>query len=313
MKLFIYATLLSLASAAAVEKRETVQQLANFPGFAENIALRHNGHILVTTLSTSSIHYLNAAGSNTTTLLQPIPGANGISGIVELEKDFFAVAAGIWNTTERRETNASVWTVDFRHTSPTHPTFKKVVDIPETTVLNGLTSIPGTSIVLGSDSAVGAIYAIDAKDRTYSIAIEDGALAPTGPTPNLGVNGIKVHDSKLYFSNSVTGVFGRFPISRSGEAIGPVETVTQFSGSVDSGIDDFAIDEEGNAYISFHPNTIFKVDSQGQQEVIVSGAQQIRDPTSVVLGWGRKGDKVLYASVNTLADPIIGGVDVVYL
>ncbi|KAJ4349520.1 uncharacterized protein N0V89_008136 [Didymosphaeria variabile] len=313
MKLFLSATILSLASAAAVQKHGTVQQLATFPGFAENIAVRHNGHILVTSLSTPSIHYLNPARPNKTTLLQPIPGANGVSGIVELQKDIFAVAAGIWNTTARRETNASVWTVDFRHSSA-HPTLRKIVNIPETTVLNGLTSIPGTSIVLASDSAVGAIYAINVKKHTHSIAIQDSVLAPTGPTPNLGVNGIKVHKSNLYFANSGTGVFGRFPITRSGKPTGPAETVSQFSGSVDSAIDDFVIDEHGNAYISFHPNTVFKVDSHSKQKVIVSGAQQIRDPTSVALGRGsKKGRKALYASVNILADPTVGGVDAIYL
>jgi hypothetical protein len=314
MKLFLSTVLLCLASAAPPQNRATTQQLTSFPGFAENIAVRSDGDILVTSLSTSSIHYLNPTGPNTTTLLPPIPGANGISGIVELTKDVFAVAAGLWNVTARREINATIWTVDFRHSPPAHPVFTKIVDIPETTILNGITSIPGTSIVLASDSDVGAIYAIDVKKRTHSIAIQDSVLAPTGPAPNLGVNGIEVHGSDLYFANSGTGVFGRFPITRAGKAIGPAQTVSRFSGSVNSAIDDFAIDEEGNAFIAFHPNTIFKVDRHGKQEVVVGGEQQVRDPTSVTLGrGGRRGEKVLYASVNILGADIVGGVDAIYL
>jgi hypothetical protein len=314
MKLFLSTVLLCLASAAPPQKYATTQQLTSFSGFAENIAVRSDGDILVTSLSTPSIHYLDPAGPNTTTLLPPIPGANGISGIAELARDVFAVAAGIWNVTGRREINATIWTIDFRHSPHAHPVFTKIVDIPETTVLNGLTSIPTTSIVLASDSEVGAIYAIDVEKRTYSIAIQDCALAPTGPAPNLGVNGIEVHGSDLYFANSGTGVFGRFPISRAGKAIGPAQTVSQFSGSLNSAIDDFAIDEEGNAFIGFHPNTVFKVDRHGKQEVVVSGEQQVRDPTSVALGRGTwRRQKVLYASVNILGADIVGGVDAIYL
>lgn len=313
MKLFTCAVLFCLASAAP-QKRATTQQLTTFPGFAENIVVRHNDHILITSLSTPSIRYLDPAGPNTTTLLPPIPGANGISGISELKPDLFAVAAGIWNTTARRATNETIWTVDFRHASHAHPALTKIVDIPESTALNGLTTIAGTSVVLVSDSAVGAIYAVDVKKRSYSLAIQDRVLAPTGPAPNLGVNGIEVHGGALYFANSGTGAFGRIPISQGGRATGPAEVVARFSGNVNSAIDDFAVDAAGNAYVTFHPNVVFKVDRRGRQEVVVGGEGQVRDPTSVALGRG-KGTrrKVLYASVNTLGADVVGGVDAIYL
>ncbi|KAJ4298857.1 hypothetical protein N0V90_004100 [Kalmusia sp. IMI 367209] len=307
MKLLLLPAVFALGSATH-SGRSSARQLATFPGFAENIAVRHSGDILVTSLTTSSIQLLDPRVSNVTVALPPIPGANGISGIVEVEKDFFAVAAGIWNTTERRETNASVWMIDFRQSPSTRPALKKVVNIPETTALNSFTSIPGSSIVLGSDSNVGAIYSIDIGRRTYSIVNQDNALAPPGPAPSLGVNGIKVYGSYLYFANSGTGVLGRFPISRTGLATGPVQPVSQFNGSTYSGPDDFVIDEDGTVWISFHPNTIYKVDKDGKQEAVVSG-DQILDPTSVTLGrGGEKGKRVLYASVNLLGEQIIGGV-----
>ncbi|OAG00023.1 uncharacterized protein CC84DRAFT_1076353, partial [Paraphaeosphaeria sporulosa] len=249
--------------------------------FAENIAVRPNNHLLITSLSTSALHTLDPYGPNTTTLLPPISNANGISGIAELQPDLFAVSAGLWNTTERRATNETIWTIDFRQAPPA---FTKVVEIPETTILNGLTAIPGTSIVLASDSAIGAIYSVDVGKRSYAIAIQDPILTPVGPAPNLGVNGIEVHGSDLYFANSGRGVLGRFPINRAGRATGEAEVVAQFNASVNSAIDDFAIDEGGIAYVAFHPNTIFKVGRGGKTEVVVSGEGEVRDPTSLALG-----------------------------
>ncbi|PVI01656.1 hypothetical protein DM02DRAFT_613479 [Periconia macrospinosa] len=322
MKLFPLISTFSLATAAAVDKRAAVRQLVNFHGFAENIAIRENGHILITSLQTTSIQYFDPAGPNTTLSLPPIPGANGLTGIVEVEKDVFAVAAGIWNITAQRETNASVWTVDLRaSSSPTKATLKKILEIPETRALNGFTVIPDTSIVLGSDSVLGGIYAIDIVKRTYTLVIQDVLLQPLTPDAFLGVNGIDVFKSALYFANSAKGIFGKIPIADDGTATGPAETISQFNTTVVVGIDDFKIDDEGNAYIAAHPNAIYKVDVGGVQDVIVSG-DEILDPTSLALGRRgghvkKGGAPVIYATVNRYdeADPLnnTGGVAMVTL
>lgn len=315
MKLLLPTLFLTIAP-AAIESHVTARQLATFGGFAENIAVRENGGILVTSLTTSSIQYFDPSDQNPLETLRSIPDANGISGIVEVERDLFAVAAGIWNTTARRETNASIWTIDLRNTVPSNAVFTKLLNIPETTALNGLTIVPGTSIVLGSDSALGAIYAIDISKRTYSITIQDDILTPLSSEEGLGVNGIKVHKSELYFANSDTGVFGKFPISQAGVSTGPPQVISQFNSSVVSGIDDFDMDKDGNAFIAAHLNAIYKVDCRGTQEVVVGG-NQILDPTSVALGRRGKNDqKVMFASVNNItsdADHSVGSVAVVYL
>ena len=310
---FFFAFLLSSASATSNRRHPAVQQLATFPGFAENIAVRFNNHILVTSLENPSVRYLNPANPNVTTLLPPIPGINGVSGIAELEHDVFVVAAGIWNTTARRQTNGSIWTLDFRKSLAGRPILKKVVDIPEAKALNSVTVIPGTSIALISNSDSGSISAIDTTKHTYSTVIRDEALTSSGSESSIGVNGIKVKGSYLYFANSARGIFGRIPISRTGTATGSVEQISSFPGSDTSAIDDFALDDNGNAWISFHPNTIFKVDREGRQEVIVNGSELL-DPTSVVLGrGGPKERRTLYVSVNIFGDKIVGGVAAVDL
>lgn len=86
--------------------------------------------------------------------------------------------------------------------------------------------------------------------------------------------------------------------------------MARFNGSLFSAIDDFDIDGEGDAYIAFHPNTVYRVGVRGGVEVVVGG-EGILDPTSVVVGRGRRGGKTLYASVNDL-EAGIGGVAAIY-
>lgn len=101
--------------------------------------------------------------------------------------------------------------------------------------------------------------------------------------------------------------------------IGPPERMAQFNGSTDSAIDDFAITRDGNeAYVAFHPSTVFKVDlhagGAGRKEVVIQGADKVRDPTALAFGRGRRGEgRMLYASVNTFGQEIVGGVDEIFL
>ncbi|KAF1949073.1 hypothetical protein CC80DRAFT_497759 [Byssothecium circinans] len=304
--------LFSLATASPIANGNSNTNsitLATFPLFAENIAARSNNHLLITSLSTPSVQYLNPAKPNSTLSLPAIPEGNGISGITELSHDIFALTVSTWNLTERRGLNPSIWTLDFRH-SDTAPVQKKIVNIPESTALNGLTSIPGTSILLAADSAAGAVYRIDTSNRTYSIAIQDPIFLPS-PRLNLGINGVRVQNSFLYFVNSATGIFGRLPISRIGVVTGPIEVITTFDDGEVTGIDDFAVDKEGNAWIAAHPDRVIRVDRQGKQKVIV----KVSEPTSLVFGrGGRREEGTIYVDTNVLGGEVItGGVEAVYV
>ncbi|CAI6339973.1 unnamed protein product [Periconia digitata] len=307
------------ASATPPQNPATVKQLTTYNGFLENIAVRHNGHLLITSLSTPSLLYIDPNTPNTTTPLPPIPGANGISGITELSQDLFVVAAGIWNLTQQRATNISLWTIDFNPPSPpTEAVPTKLLDMPSAALLNGLAAIPGTPLVLASDSVAGVIYKIDVARKTHSLAINDPILGIPDQTQGLGVNGIKVHDGTLFFVNSFTGVLGRFRISRDdGTAIGNASVITRFDTDVVSGIDDFDVHGNGDVYIAAHPDFVFRVGGEGGKvEVVVSG-EQVPDPTSLALGRGGGfAGGVVYVLVNAFEGDVndaVGGVVVIDL
>lgn len=285
-----------------------IDQLVTFPNFAENIAVRWNGDILVTSVTTPSVQYLDSAHPNVTTLA-PIPNANGLSGISEIEKDLFAVAAGIWNITTRRSEQMTIWTLDFRHSSAARPILRKIVDVVNATALNGMAALPGSSIILAAESNLGAVYRIDVARRTYAVMIQDEKFAPTGPAPSLGINGVRIHGSELYFANSATGFFGRVPISSSGFATGPLQLVSQFNYD-DPGteaIDDFGIDNAGNAWVCLHPQKLVRVDPEGRQYVVVDG-NGLSHPTSLAFGRGYEDRKKVYITTNILGADIVGGV-----
>lgn len=302
----VFVTIFSISTAAR-QCITSVDQIATFSHFAENIALRSNGDILVTSLTTPSVLYVDPQSPNSTTLLPEVSDATGISGITQVTHDVFAIIAGVWNITARRSEQTAIWTLDFRQSPATRPIVEKVADVEDTTALNGLTTIPGTSIVLGSDSATGAVFRVNVETKEYSIAISDEAFAPTGPAPSLGINGIRVEKSTLYFANSATGAFGRVPISRTGSATGPLEFIAQFNVSDTEGIDDFALDEGGPTWVAMHPDRVVRVDCDGRQEVIASGGV-VSDPTSIVIGGRDRRQKTLYVTTNIISEQTVGGV-----
>jgi hypothetical protein len=142
-----------------------VQQLATFPYMAENIAARWNRDLLVTSIMSPSITYLNLRQANPTTVLSPILGKSGVNDIAKISSDVFVVAAAIWNVTVRRSEQTTIWTDDFRHVPPERPDMKRLVDVKEKIAMNALTHIPGSSIVLAAHSDIGAVYRETLDDR----------------------------------------------------------------------------------------------------------------------------------------------------
>jgi hypothetical protein len=90
-----------------------------------------------------------------------------------------------------RATFLNIWTIDLCSPSPV---VKNVTAITNSTIFNGLTAIPSTNLVLGADSALGAVWKVNIRTGEYGIAFSDLLLAPLGTDPgtNLGINGMRV-------------------------------------------------------------------------------------------------------------------------
>ncbi|KAF8862083.1 hypothetical protein BDZ45DRAFT_671392 [Acephala macrosclerotiorum] len=77
--------------------KPSITQIFEFTShFIENIHLRPNGHLLLSSLSSGSLFTLNP--TSLTTTAKPIvncPGSTGLSGIATIGPDLYAVSGGI--------------------------------------------------------------------------------------------------------------------------------------------------------------------------------------------------------------------------
>ncbi|KAE9365000.1 hypothetical protein N431DRAFT_314683, partial [Stipitochalara longipes BDJ] len=259
--------------------------------FIEQIAVRSNSHILLTSESVPTLFTLNPLVTTpNASVLYTFPNATGLSGITETSPDVFTLVSGVWDLVNTRATNLNIWTIDLcSHT----PVVKHITSIVNSTIFNGIAAIPGTDLVLAADSALGAVWRVNIRTHQYGIAFSDPLLAPLGTDPgtNLGINGIRVSaDGKwVYFANSAKGIFGRVPISHGGEKIGAVEVIASvgiLTGVAGVHFDDFALGEEGKAWIATHPSDVIEVQVGKGVVADIQNTTLLLNPTSSAFGRG---------------------------
>jgi hypothetical protein len=120
----------------------------------------------------------------------------------------------------------------------------------------------------------------------------------------LGINGVRIRENDLYFTNTAKGLFAKVPIdSSTGEATGPVKVLakTGILGPL-TGIDDFALGRIGDeAYIvNFVQNKLLKVDRSGRVETLAGTifSQKIPGPCSAQFGRTEKDEGILYVTTS---------------
>jgi len=188
------------------------------PSWIENIAIRENGDLLVTSLSSPSVFLVDRFSRQPPVLVTTIPQATGVAGIAELENDVFYVAAGNLTGLAPVQGSSAVWKVDLRSSndencgnSSTAAKTELVTSIPDAIFLNGVCRLSSTddSKLLISDSILGSIFLVEVAAKTYTISMTDPALSANGSTTGLaaGVNGIHVHGSDLFFMNLANATF----------------------------------------------------------------------------------------------------------
>jgi sugar lactone lactonase YvrE len=147
-----------------------------------------------------------------------------------------------------------------------------VANLTHVVLPDGVATLPyDPSVVLVADAAQGVVWRVNTADGKYSQAIDDAAFKPTDAVP-LGVNGIRIQDDELYFTNLATNAVGRIPITSNGNAAGPVQLLT----SKALAADDFALSDNGTVYAAGF-NTLWQVTADGQTTAFVG------DPNSTVV------------------------------
>ncbi|KAK5681246.1 hypothetical protein LTS10_007008 [Elasticomyces elasticus] len=303
---------------------ETVYQFKN-ESWVENIAVRGNGKVLVTLITAPEVWEIDPT-THTAELIYSFPDAIAATGITEVTDDVFAVAIGNWSLETAAGTKGSwsIWTIDYRsrqtwskHHNP--PSIIKVTDIPEAVFLNGLTALPALpDTVLAGDSELGLVNRVNTHTGAHSVAIQDSAFAANTTTAALlGINGIHVRDGYLYFTNSFSAslVYGRIPISDNGSATGLVQTIVAtppYPTNIGYHADDFALDENGNAWITTDASsTLVKATPGGNVTTIEGGLQAavVAGCTSAAFGRTRGKRATLYITTNGgLVVPPVGGI-----
>ena len=212
----------------------------------ENIAVRSNGQILASVLTAPELYQVDPSKKRAPVLVHSFP-STGVTGNAELSPDVFYVATGNITSDVLSTVPGSfaIWEVDLRKFSinpPKPARVSKIADFPDARLLNGVAVLDHRKgLLLVADSFRGLIWQLNVHTAEIKVFTDDilATPAPNAPLP-IGVNGIKVRNGNVYFSNTSRGLIARLAISRDGVPKGPAVVVVK----VDS-VDDFALGPNG--------------------------------------------------------------------
>ncbi len=240
----------------------------------ENVVMTPDGTLYVTLHQGASV-WRQRRSKPGERLTLPVDGVKSadtrINGLVA-RRDGEILVAVRSNNTEI----AGVWRLKAGH-------FQKFASLPAGAGLNGMAD-DGQFLYVADDTA-GRLYRVTSQGKS-EVWIEDARLAPQGQSPNgfpvYGANGVKVHGSEVYVSNSSTGTVWRTPTTREGLP-GPLSA---FLPAVHfHNIDDFAFDQQGNFYFAtVVDQTVERVSPQGEVTVLLRRGDGLDMPTAVAFG-----------------------------
>ncbi|KAL1878150.1 hypothetical protein Daus18300_002066 [Diaporthe australafricana] len=259
--------------------------------FIENLHALSNGSILLSTLKSPGLLYAidPKAEKPVATQVADLPSFHnitGVTGIVSLGDDLYAISGGVHTSFAFEEGSMHVYIVSLQTNT--------VVDdiaVPNTACLNGLTGLPShPHILLSADSIGGRIMRIDTRTKDVSVVVEDEALHPgKAAALAIGINGIRTRGDFVYFTNSALGTFARVSVDELGNKAGEIEVLAR-SPSPGEIYDDFAFDRAGNAYVAAHSSSVFKITPDCEQTLLAGGGDSsvFQQPTSVALAGDEK-------------------------
>jgi len=277
------------------------------PTWIENLAVRSNGQILLTMITKPELYLVDPTKPEEAVLVHTFSEVGMLSGIVEVEDDVFCVAGGNYSlqTFQSEHGSYKIWKVDMKSfDTDSKVTVKEIAHVTGSGLLNGMEYLSKSSILV-ADSDVGCVWKIGVNDGKIENLIEvDEMKPPTPPALPMGINGIKVHDGYLYWSNTGKMLFCRVKIDADGKAAGAPETL-----ETETLVDDFVFDKKGNAWLAQHSVNVIGVVKVGGGVITVAGKpDQLEICGSTACQFGRKGDEhILYVvTCGGLSYPVDG-------
>ena len=175
---------------------------------------------------------------------------------------------------------------------------QKVADFPESILLNGMTLLDREAgLVLIADSGLGGVWRLNVNTGEILLIISDPLMATPKGKFN-GVNGIKIRDGTLYFTDDYHQILGRIDIDADGTPAGNASVVlTNTAG------DDFTFDGSGNIFIAQEATNDLKF--VGPHEKLGNAFVAQRNPNGIgfLSPLGASSGKVLAGSANSTALP----------
>lgn len=326
--MFCKSLLATAAFAAAVLAKtlpsETLSQL-QLGAWLENIAVRPNSDLLVTLLAPSaSIYTIKNPAKKPHALeeLVNIPVIQNLYGIAQVpgggDSEKYVVVGGNSSAFATPVAGSfSSWTIELKRDSRCDSVkVKKISSMSkDSQFLNGVAEIPGvSSAVLICDSAKGLVGYLDLKTGkfdTSAFVYPEMAPTKTAKLP-IGINGIRIRNGYLYFTNSALVSIFRIAVTPRGlPAKGAkVELISDLSSQA-TFLDDFTFDADGNIYVvtNFDNSVIFVDVKSGKGETVVGGLKEmtVAGSTAVAFGRGKHDKETLYVTTGgALGAPVDG-------
>lgn len=285
--------------------------LRDIPGTTslENIAVRQCGDILVTSVSSNALYQVSHNSSYPPVAVATIANASSLLGITELEEDVFYVIASQISGVLAAPGSNSVWRVNLRSpcsyangTVMTQDVVSHVAQFAEAGLLNGMSrlSADDSAHLLITDSAAGAVIKLNVYTGAHEIVIRDPSMAPRSDGLGVGVNGIHVIGTTLYYTSLDAGIFSAISICpETGIPTGPAEIIV---GGIVSG-DDFAIFHgEDKALITNNGEfTLTLVGIPGKSSRIAANSTLLQATSAVAFGHGRGVLTPLYVTASSIS------------
>ncbi|KAB5515176.1 hypothetical protein GE09DRAFT_581082 [Coniochaeta sp. 2T2.1] len=292
----------------------------------ENIVARSTGDLLVTALiPTAAIYQISDPTSDysSISLIANFTTVNGLLGITETKPDVFVVVGGNF-TSPGVQVNGtfSAWEVDLsgssqhrhhhHHNSKHDVSPRLITALKPAAFLNGLGSLPqNPTAVLISDSALGVVWRLDTVTGKFNKALDfpEMKVAPGSPLA-IGVNGLRIKNDTLYFTNSFERAIYSVRVDGDGSVTpgGGVKKVVEIKEA--AFLDDIAIGEDGTIWACENVgNRLWSVTPSGTYATVLGGVNEttVAGDTAAAFGRGNSDGKTLYVVTSgALAAPVNG-------
>ncbi|KAH8887320.1 hypothetical protein GQ53DRAFT_726104 [Thozetella sp. PMI_491] len=219
-----------------------------------------------------------------------------------------------------------MWEVKFVDPFSDDFTVRKIVDLPEVGMLNGLATVPrlparscdkAATWILAADCLNGQIVRLETTTGAHETVLDIPQLhaSPDGAFP-VGVNGLKIHGGYLYWTNTEKVTFFRIRIDEDGYPLEDAQAETIITIPSLHALDDFIFDPEGNIWgVGSTENQVFVIhrdrstpDGYGSLQFVAGALDSlaIPGPTSCIFGKGDDSKTLYILTSGGIVMPING-------